>query len=486
MALTSLRGLSRDFAIYGIGEVLVKAFGLITVPIFTRTFDPDQYGILSYVTTLAGFLSAVLILGGDSAYVRFFFEAETTERRRLISSTWIGFLAAWSAVVCLVLLPTSGFIATWSFGSPDTMPLFAIALLMSPIVLVNRMCAQVLRNEFRAPAFTVLNLLSTGLTVAFALVGIFVLHLGLVGILGGGLVAELVMLPVRVWTARSMFAPVFSSAMLRAMLRFGVPLVPTSVAYWVFIASDRLLLGQLSTLEQLGLYSVANTLVGLTMIAISAFGQAWTPHAISVYERQPDRAPAIYGRVMTYLLIGFGAVAVGITAFGPDLLRVLTDEPYYGAVTAIGPLALAVVAQASIQVTAGGITIAKRTEFLAFHSWVAAILNVALNVALIPSFGMLGSAWATTASYVYLTIGYLVTSQRLWHVAYEGRRSASVIVATSVVVLGAWGLGTPAGWPTLFTGAAWCAAYTVLLLATRAVDRRELELVRRGFGSVLG
>ena len=46
--------LSRDILIYGVGEVLVKAFGLITLPIYTRIFSPEQYGALSVVLTVAG------------------------------------------------------------------------------------------------------------------------------------------------------------------------------------------------------------------------------------------------------------------------------------------------------------------------------------------------------------------------------------------------------------------------------------------------
>ena len=67
--------LSRDFVVYGLGEVFVKAFGLISIPIYTRAFDPNQYGVLAFVSTIAGLVSSVLILGGDSAYARFFFEA---------------------------------------------------------------------------------------------------------------------------------------------------------------------------------------------------------------------------------------------------------------------------------------------------------------------------------------------------------------------------------------------------------------------------
>ena len=63
-----LRRLSRDFAVYGLGEIVVKAFSLISLPVYTHVFRPAEFGILSYVLTLGGLLGAVLVLGGDSAY----------------------------------------------------------------------------------------------------------------------------------------------------------------------------------------------------------------------------------------------------------------------------------------------------------------------------------------------------------------------------------------------------------------------------------
>lgn len=456
---------------------MVKAFSLISLPVYTRVFNPAEFGVLSYVMTFGGLIAAVLILGGDSAYARFFFEARSVERRQLITSTWIGFLALWSVVVSLLILPFAGLIADASLADRATTPLFVATLLIGPISLVNRMCSQVLRNEFRATAFTVLNAVGTVLLVGFAVTAVLGLQMGVLGVLVGTLVAELVMLPVRLWTARSMFRLRFSLSVLRQLLGFGIPLVPTSLAYWVFLTSDRLILARLSTLEQLGLYSVANSLVSLATIAIGAFGQAWTPHALQLYEDARDVAAVIYGRVMTYLLAGFGLLAVGVSVFGPELLMLLTGSEYQGAASAIAPLAIAMVAMASTQITAGGITLAKRTHYLAVITWVAAVLNVVLNLMLDARFGMLGAAWATAAAYISLTLMYLVTSQRLWPATYEIRRSVTLIALILVFSLGAGLLPSGFQLEILALKAVYVLGFVAATMASRAIDGRETREV---------
>ena len=473
-----LRRLTRDFAVYGLGVIVIKAFSIITIPIYTRVFTPEQFGILSYVTTLGGLLGAVLVLGGDSAYARFFFEAQTLERRQLITSTWVGFLAAWSLIVTLLLVPFAGLVAEASFGNTQTTPLLVAILLIGPVSLVNRMCAEVLRNDFRAAAYVALNAASTSLFIGFVVLAVVVLRLGLLGVLLGTLAAELVMLPVRLWTARSMFRFQFSVQVLRQLLAFGIPLVPTSLAYWVFLTSDRLILGKLSTLEQLGLYSVANSLVGLATIVVTAFAQAWSPHSIRLYEEERASASMVYGRVMTYLLAGFGLLAVAITAFGPELLHVLTTSAYSGASAAIAPLAIGLVAMASTQITAGGISLVKRTKYLAMLAWLAAAANVVLNVFLDRPFGMLGAAWATAFAYIGLTLMYLVTSQRLWRVSYEIRRGVTLVGLIVAFILAAGYLPSGSELGPIAAKVSYCLAFIGAAFVLRAVNGREVAALR--------
>ncbi len=481
--LTLRRRLSRDFLVYGFGEVAVKLFSLVTLPIYTRLFEPAEYGALSIVLTLNGLLMAVVILGGDSAYARFFFAARTHEDRQRVTTTWIGFLAIWSVVVVLALLPFSAEIASWALDDGANALLIAVPVIGVPIVIVNRMCAQVLRNEFRASAYTSLNILSVALSISIGLIAVLGLNLGILGILVGSLGAEMLMLPIRVWFARRMFAPAFSRQLLRQLLAFGVPLVPISLAYWVFFVSDRLLLAQLSSLEQVGLYSVAASLVGITSIAVSALGQSWTPHAIRLFEEEPDRAPRLFGQMLTYVLAGFGLLCVGISTFAPEFLRVLAGAAFAGSAVAVAPLALGMVAFATTQITAAGMTLRLRTKYLAIHAWIAALLNVALNLLLIPPLGMVGAAWATMAAYTFLTLAYLVTSQRMWPVRFETRRSLTVIAVILGLTVGGVLIPSMPLAQALLVKGAYCLLFPFALFAFRAFDRRERQVLAAAIAS---
>ena len=476
--------LSRDILVYGVGEVLVKAFGLITLPIYTRIFSVEQYGTLSLVLTVAGFVLAIVALGGDSAFSRYFLAARTVGERQTVTSSWIGFLGAWSAIAIVLMLPFSGLLSQLAIGSDSAGTAIAFALLLTPVRLINLMCAQVLRNEFRPAAYTVLNVVALALMVAGSVFGAVVLDLGVEGVLLGTLVAELVMLPIRLLSARHMLRWRFSSAVLGRLLAYGVPLVPTSLAYWVFTTSDRVLLSNLSTLEQVGLYSVAASVVNLANIAILALGQGWSPHAIHAYEADPATAQRLFARMFTYILAGFGMLATGLTVFADELITLLAGDGFRDASVAVLPLSVGMIAYASTQVTAGGISLKNRTVFLAVYSWMAAVINVVLNLVLIPPFGMVGAAWATAAAYVFLTAAYAITSHRLWPFEYEGRRAATILALTAVALIGstllpAADVADPAMWiAATGTNLLYCVALLAAMFWFGGLDRSELRRLR--------
>jgi O-antigen/teichoic acid export membrane protein len=367
----------------------------------------------------------------------------------------------------------SRYLSQWAFGTDGYRTLFLLALIAAPLSLMNNMCSQVLRNQFRSKLFAALNIISMILSVGLGLYGAVVMDQGLTGILGGAFVAACLMFPVRLWTIRSLLGPPFSLRLLKRLLMFALPLVPMALAYWVFGLSDRVVLGKLSTLDQVGLYGIAFTLTGLLSLVNASFGQAWAPIALKIYEEERDRAPVFFGRVMTHLLVGFGLLSVLITTFAKEILIILSTSPYYPAASAVGPLTLAMTASASTHVTALGISLTMKTKYFAFYSWLAALLNLGLNVLLVPRWGMVAASWTTAAAYLFLTVSYSITSQRLWAVKYETSRIFRVATLTLLFTVGIVFFPETPLWLGVIFKSGYCFCFAGLLFALRVVNRRE-------------
>lgn len=476
----SLYRISMDMLVYALGYGIAKLGSLLALPVLTRAFSPAEYGVLSSVQALMWLVVAASLVGGDSVYGRHFFEVHTDLDRRRLTSTWIGFLALWSVALFAVLVIPLTWLMDRYLGGHGHSGLVVAMLATAPPLMLNMMLGQVLRNQLRSRSMATLAateaLVSTGLGLV---VGVC-LHHGLAGVAVGNLVGEAMVLPLYVWAARSMLAPAFSTRLLGELLPFGMSLLPLSLAYWVFLTSDRMLLGRLSTFHELGLYSVAVQVAMVLNLMQGVASQAWSPYAMRAWLQSPETASELSGRFMTYLLAGFGLVAVGLAAFAPVLLRVLASGEYIRAAPAVGPLALGGVAYASIQVTTLGVTVARHSRFLAAASMGAALLNVVLNVALDPPFGEIGAACATAVSYSALTLAYLVRSQQLLPVAYEWRRSATIVALTVGLVITAILVDTLeiTTVTRAATGVGCILAFGGGLFLLGAFDRRESEALR--------
>jgi O-antigen/teichoic acid export membrane protein len=479
---SSLRMVAKDVVAYSAGDILLRASAFITLPIYTRVLTPSDYGVWAYVTSGVTLLSVALALGGDQAYSRFYFEAKTLEDKRLLTSTWLGFLAIWSLGIVLVVLPASGYASDLAFGTRRWNVLIALILLTGPVTLLNILLGLVMRNEFKPKLFMAMNVLLSVASVGFSLLFAVGFDWGITGLAAGQLTALVLLLPPRLWYARHLLRPVFSTRLLRQILRFALPLVPASIAWWVIGFSDRIVLGRLSTLREVGLYSVANSATTVLGLFIAAVGLGWVPHALRLYEEREDEAPAFYGRMLVYLIVGFGALAVVATAFAHELLSILAGHAYLGAARAVGPLALGLVAFATIQVTGSGMTLKKRTGYLAVITGCAALLNLALNLAFVPPYGMMASAWATFISFALMTAAYFLISQRLWPIAFDGRKVVLAITIVSVFTIAVPllpDLPTPAEVALKLLYVLTCGA---VLVATGVVERREIAILAEPLG----
>jgi O-antigen/teichoic acid export membrane protein len=435
----SFRKLFSDVAIYSSGNLLIKGMSLISAPIFTRIFDPAQYGAWSFINVMIAFLTGILLLGGDNAYTRYFFLCKTEEEKQSLTATWFSFLALWSIVVLAAVLPFSRVLASWMLGSDNYLAALVIGLVSSPLAMMNLILSQALRNRFRAKAFTILNVLTAVLTLSLSVTFVLVFNLGVAGALLGAAVASLVMIPVRLWSVKDLLSRRYSLRFLKQLLIFGLPLVPMNIAFWLLSNADRIMLARLASLEAVGLYSIAAAMAAVLMLLQNAVGQSWLPHAVKVYEENAAYAAIIFSRTMVFLLAASGFIITGFVALAQEVLFILVPPVYHAAFWPIPLLAVGFLFFTTAHVSAVAIMVKNKTVYIMFACWLVAAANIGLNALLIPRFGIVGAGAATGISYMLFALSYALISRWLWPVAYAGKVIAGLlavpITAIALVVL---------------------------------------------------
>lgn len=420
---------------YGAAAILTAATTIILLPLYTHLLTPGEIGqieLLTIVTTIVHVSVALEIAQGLARHL-----PEAVERldRRAFASTAFDFTAVAYTLLALVGLAFAAPIAAVFLGSEGSADLVRVAIVATFAAGFMRILLADLRGELRPKAYAVVSILYTVIAVGGAVVLLGLLHTGPQGVfiaqaLGaavGAIVAVRSSSEVRILGA-------FDRNRLREMLAFSMPLVPSSLGVIVAWSIDRIAIGQLMGVGDVGIFSVGFRIAQAGGLLMVAFQLALTP---LIYQRHASPETRDDLERIFRVFVGFAVVvclAVGL--FGGIALALLAPADYAPAAGVIAVLAPAILL-ANMYVFAPGLGIAKRSGLIAVLSLGVAALNTCLAFALIPILGIYGAATATLIGSATSFVAYMVMSQRTYPVPHRWPRLLSAtIIAIGLLVAG--------------------------------------------------
>jgi len=466
-----LRRLGRHSAIYGIGGLVSRVIAVLLLPIYTRYLSPTDYGQIETLLALTTVMGLVLRAGITSAFFRFYFDETDDIGRRRVLRTSFWFTMGGATLGLALLLALAGPVSSLIFGTADAADLVRASGVALWATVNYEQLTALFRVEERSVAFVCASLANVFLTIGLTLLLVVALEQGPLGVIVGNFSGTLIVYLSLLGYRREQLGLEFDRALLREMNRFGVPLIPTALFLWVTNFSDRFFLVKLADVAEAGLYSVGVRIASAMVLLLTAFRTAWPAFAYSI--RDEGEARRTYAYVLTYLTVVTAWVALALTLLAPWIVDLLADPAFAESADVVGPLAFSTVAYAAYIVVAIGVGRMRRTQFNWVVTGVAAVVNVALNIALIPTYGMIGAAIATVAAYGTMAVGMAWWSQRIYPVPYQWRRVATAALAA--VALAAVGAAANGG---LVLALVLTLAYPPALLAlgfTTSIERARLR-----------
>jgi O-antigen/teichoic acid export membrane protein len=434
MALgAELRRLGKHSAIYGLGGLVSRILAVLLLPLYTRYLTPSDYGKVETLIALTTVIGIVLRMGIHAAFFRFYFDSADPEHRRLVLRTSFWFTMATATAGLLAGLALSTPISDLLFGSSDDSELVMAAFVGLWAGMNYEQLTSLFRVEERSTAFVSASLANVLLTIGATLLLVVALDQGPIGVIVGNFTGTLLVYAVLLGYRREQLGLQFDRGLLREMNRFGIPLIPTALFLWVTNFSDRLFLVQLADTTEVGLYSVGVRIASAMVLLLTAFRLAWPAFAYSIEDEREARST--YAFVLTYLVLLTTWVATGLALLSPWIVDLIADPDFAESSRVVGPLAFAAVAFGAYIVVVIGVGRARRTQFNWVVTGAAAAVNVALNLILIPSYGMMGAAVATVAAYATMFVGMAWWAQRIYPVPYQWRRVGTAAAAGVALVV---------------------------------------------------
>ncbi|MGI9625404.1 MAG: lipopolysaccharide biosynthesis protein, partial [Longimicrobiales bacterium] len=414
----SFAGMGTHTLIYGFGILLSRAVSFLLLPIYTRFLTPADYGIIALIDMT---LDVFAILAGAQLALgvfRFYHKAETEPDRNAVVSTALVSLGISYAAVGAIGFAMSPYLADWILGSQENVHLFRIAsvgLALGSLMTVPMAYARV-RDLSRF--FVVVNLAK--LLIAATLNIWFLVGMGLGPLavfLSSAITNGLVGIWLTIWVVRRVGFRISRDA-TKDLFRYGVPLLGMSAATFVATFGDRFFIQAHWDEAVVGIYNLGYQFGFLVaMIGFIPFEQVWAPKRFEV-ARRSDR-DSIYARTFIYVNLVLVTLAVGISVYVHDVLRIMAEASFWPAADFVPLIVLAYVFQCWASVQDIGILVRERTVYLAAANWVAAGVAILGYWALIPRWGIWGASYATLLAFFCRWALTYWLSQRLWRVRYS-------------------------------------------------------------------
>jgi len=456
-----LRRLATTGAAYTAASIFSKLIAVALLPLYTRYLTTADYGYAEVLFAAVVAASIVIRFGVIEAVLRFYYKAGEDPGRVVATSFaalfWFGTVAA------LVALPFAEPISEALLKQPAP-DLARIGIAGLWVATLHEFLLTLFRLEERARAFFLVTVGNVIAAIALTVVLVVGADEGARGLLLGSYVSGAVFvlgLIVVQWRRLSLR---FEWQLLRRMLRFGLPTMPAELSLYGLNFVDRIIILRSVGAAEAGLYSLAVKFAQAVNVLVRGFQLAWPPLAYSI--RDDDEARLAYAAVVSWFLAGCAFIVTGMWLLARWIARALAAPEFFQSYEAVGLISTAVTLYALYMVLLVILGRTGRTEFNFPATGAALAVNVALNLILVPSLGIVGAGLALVASYVVVVALMYGFTQRLFPVPYEWSRLVRVVVVSAALV----GLGElllPADGFAGLAGriALWLAYPAILLLS---------------------
>ncbi len=459
MKENAIKKLASNTLIFTVGKFVSKLIVIFMLPFYTSYLTSAEYSTADLITNLCNLIIPIACLGVSEGIFRNAAEREVDKESFFTNGTLLMIIGG---AVFLALSPLLNLFEYFS----NYIWLIIIYVLASNI---HSVCSQYVCAIGRTKLFAFQGVLNTMLTVLLNILFLVGFNMGINGYVLSIVLADLLSTVFLMFTAKLHRAFKIKKTSRRVMwelMRFCLPLVPSTVFWWITGVSDRYMVAYMCSDEMNGLYAAAYKIPTLLTYVVVIFNDAWKLSAVSESEDR-EQCTRFYSGVFKYyiavMFAGGAMLAVGAQIFA----KILFAESYFAAWTFIPILSAATVFTALDTFLGSAYFTVKRTGMSFWTSLAGALINIALNIALIPTYGATGASVATYISYFAVFVLRAVTMHKfIPFKMYPIRLVINTVLITAIAcVMTVWGAYL---WGIALAGA--------ILLVSLVINGRDIFL----------
>ena len=415
--------LASNTIVLAIGQFGSKLLVYVMLKFYTSWLGTDGFGDVNNIINASSLLISVVTLSISEGVLRY--TLDKGNDRRQVFSIGLG-VAAVGIVIFSAFVPLIGFI--------DMLSSYNWLIFMYVVTgSIKGICAIYVRARGEVKLFAIDGILTTIVTILLNLLLLGVFNLGVIGYVLSISLADIISIVFLFWRA-DLFKDIrlfHNDRMLRsAMLRYSIPLMPTTVMWWIINVSDTFMVTGFYGRDANGIYSFAYKFPNLAATVVGIFSQAW--HMSAITERNSRTVSNFYSDVFKMVQTVMFIAAAGIMlVLRPIIMPFLGGEGFESAYFYVPTLLIAVVFQSFNNFLSSIYEATNKTTHSFLSSFIGAATNIVLNLILLQTIGVIGAALATLASYIAVYVFRVIDTKKFLYMKIDHFRIAVNLVLLS-------------------------------------------------------
>lgn len=406
------KNIIKNFFIYSGGAIFLKLAQAIVIPLNLKVISPAQYGVLALANGFSTVLAIFLGLGLRQALWLDFFHHDNESRKKILTDIVTIYLLI-SLPIFFILLFSTSTINKLYFLNTATSNLIFISILTCFLSFFSELFFQILRYQRKAYYCTFVQILSAIFSIILNLYLVLYLELNITGVAIANLSAILIPVIFGFYDYLKIKINFFTKINLELIKKYlsaGTPFIPGMIFAWILSSCDKIILSRFCSLHEVGIYSLTDTIGQIfNLIILQPLSGSYLPALFESFAQnkhniwpaeQKNRKVMWISMFAMFFLISAGFI------LAKKILFFILPIQYHQVTNYLWLMLVGYVFLMGTYFSCSYIQFKKKTKFLSLSFFIPAILNILLNLLLVPKFGAYGSVASTTLSYA---IYFLIT-----------------------------------------------------------------------------
>lgn len=400
--------LFKQSSIYLITEGINKAIPFLILPVISYYLTPSDYGVLTNYNVITQIFAIFCYSVTTVIIPVMYYKLDRSDIRGLISNVVILNIVT-AFIILLIILLGSRIIENATSLNIRFQIIAIVSTLFASFTQVN---LALWRCEEKPKKFGIYHISQTAFDAGISLYFIMILMLGWTGRVYGMSMASVLFgsVSLALLIKRGYLRLGFSKKHLSTVLAFSVPLLPHGLSFWIKSGADKLLLSNMSGLDQNGLYSVAMSFGAIISVFMTSFNNAFVPYLFKkIKSINRDNEAQIKNSIINqyrYLVIGLIILTLLSYFLSYAFINIVYQDEYLRAVDYLPFIMLGQLFSGIYSLFVNFLHYCQKTKVLGTITFSLTFLQVFLSYCLIMWIGPIGAA--VSSAIVSFAIAILV------------------------------------------------------------------------------